>query len=378
MKIGVIGQKGIPSRAGGVEIHVEELASRLVSLGNDVTVYCRKSYCDEIKDVHRGIKLKYIPSLNTKHLDAITYTMLASIDAIRSDYDVVHYHALGPSLLSFIPRVFGKKVVCTVHGLDWKREKWGAVAKKTLKLGELCTAKFPNKTISVSETIKAYYNETYKNNTVYIPNGVEEGSYVPAEEIVEKYGVKQGEYILFLARLVPEKGLHYLIEAYNKIKTDKKLVIAGGSSHTDDYVNEIKEMVKDNPNIIMTGFISGKPLKELFSNAYLYVLPSEIEGLPISLLEAMSYGQCCLVSNIEENIDVIKSYGYSFESKNVDSLKQVLEQLLENEEMVQKVRNNVKEYVKEEYDWDRVASKTEKVYQSLFYNTDDLILDGEW
>ncbi len=365
MKIGVIGQKGIPSRAGGVEIHVEELASRLASSGNDITVYCRKSYCDEIKDVHRGAKLKYIPSLNTKHLDAITYTFLASIDAVISDYDIVHYHALGPSLLSFIPRMFGKKIVCTVHGLDWKREKWGAIAKKALKLGEVCTAKFPHKTISVSESIKNYYNETYNNDTVYIPNGVEESEYISANEIVSKYGIQKDEYILFLARLVPEKGLHYLIEAYNQINTDKKLVIAGGSSHTNDYVDKIKEMVKDNPNIIMTGFVNGKTLQELYSNAYLYLLPSEIEGLPISLLEAMSYGQCCLVSNIEENIDVIKDHGYSFESKKVDSLKRELENLLENKNKVEKVREKVKDYVKQEYNWDIVASKVEKVYQSL-------------
>lgn len=366
MKIGVIGQKGIPSRAGGVEIHVEEIASRLADNGNDVTVYCRKSYCEEIKETHKGINLVYIPSLNTKHLDAITYTFLASIDAVRKNYDIVHYHALGPSLLSFIPRLFGKKVVCTVHGLDWKREKWGKIAKKALKLGELATAKFPHKTISVSESINRYYNDTYKNDTIYIPNGVDDKKFVEAKEIIEKYSLNTGDYILFLARLVPEKGAHYLIDAFNQIDTDKKLVIAGGSSHTDEYVNTLKEKTKNNPNIIMTGFVKGRILDELFSNAYMYVLPSEIEGLPISLLEAMSYGQCCLVSDIEENIDVIKEFGYSFKNKDVSSLKNMLQDLLNNPEKVELVRNTVKDYVQGEYNWDIVANKTEQAYESLY------------
>lgn len=366
MKIGVIGQKGIPSRAGGVEIHVEEIASRLADNGNDVTVYCRKSYCEEIKETHKGINLVYILSLNTKHLDAITYTFLASIDAVRKNYDIVHYHALGPSLLSFIPRLFGKKVVCTVHGLDWKREKWGKIAKKALKLGELATAKFPHKTISVSESINRYYNDTYKNDTIYIPNGVDDKKFVEAKEIIEKYSLNTGDYILFLARLVPEKGAHYLIDAFNQIDTDKKLVIAGGSSHTDEYVNTLKEKTKNNPNIIMTGFVKGRILDELFSNAYMYVLPSEIEGLPISLLEAMSYGQCCLVSDIEENIDVIKEFGYSFKNKDVSSLKNMLQDLLNNPEKVELVRNTVKDYVQGEYNWDIVANKTEQAYESLY------------
>ena len=170
--------------------------------------------------------------------------------------------------------MFGKKVVCTVHGLDWQREKWGKVAKKALKLGELATAKFPHKTISVSESISNYYNETYNNDTIFVPNGIDEKISIEANEIIEKYGLQKDEYILFLARLVPEKGVHYLIEAYNKLNTNKKLVIAGGSSHSDDYVNKVNEMAKENPNIIMTGFVNGNLLEELFSNAYMYELPS--------------------------------------------------------------------------------------------------------
>ena len=363
MKIAMIGQKGVPSRSGGVEIHVEEIGARLAKSNNEVTVYCRKSYCDEIKENHRGINLKYIPSINTKHLDAITYTLLASLDAARSKYDVVHYHALGPSLLSFIPRMFGKKVVCTVHGLDWQREKWGKVAKKALKLGELATAKFPHKTISVSESISNYYNETYNNDTIFVPNGIDEKISIEASEIIEKYGLHKDEYILFLARLVPEKGVHYLIEAYNKLNTNKKLIIAGGSSHSDDYVNKVNEMAKENPNIIMTGFVNGNLLEELFSNAYMYVLPSEIEGLPISLLEAMSYGNCCLVSDIDECASVVEDKAIIFKKSNVADLQSKLQEACEDARQVQKYKDEAADYICGKYNWDDVVERTLELYR---------------
>lgn len=365
MKIAIIGQKGIPSRAGGVEIHVEEIASRLVDKGNDVTVYCRESYCDDKYEMYKGIRIKYINSINTKHLDAITYTFLATIDAIKNDYEIIQYHALGPSLLSFIPRMLGKNVVCTSHGLDWQREKWGLSGKLALKLGEVASVKFPNKTISVSKNLAKYYSEKYNKDVAYIPNGIEDKNKKDVDLIKEKFSLKKDEYILFLARLVPEKGAHYLIDAFNNIKTDKKLVIAGGSSHSDDYVNKLKEKASYNKNIIFTGFVSGDILDELFTNAYMYVLPSEIEGLPISLLEAMAYGQCCLTSDIKENLEVIESYGETFESKNIESLKSKIEYLLSNEKIVNEYKANAEGFIRDKYNWDDVAEKTNEVFKEV-------------
>lgn len=366
MKVAIIGLKGIPSRLGGVEVHVEEIASRLVSYGNCVTVYCRASYCSEKHKNYKGIDIRYIPSIATKHLDAITYTFLATINAIRNDYDVIQYHALGPSLLSFIPRLFGKKVVTTSHGLDWKRDKWGGFATRVLKIGELASIKFAHRTIAVSKSLTEYYVNKYNKEVTYIPNGIEKKSRRKANEIKEKFGLEKDEYILFLARLVPEKGLHYLIEAYNNIDTDKKLVIAGGSSHSDDYVSKVKEMAKDNSNIIFTDFVSGNLVDELFTNAYMYVLPSEIEGLPISLLEAMSYGQCCLVSNINENMEVIDSNAESFNNKDVESLKSKLEYLLKNRGVVNFYKESSEEFIRKKYCWDNVAKDTEVVFREVF------------
>lgn len=365
MKIAMIGQKGIPSRVGGVEIHVEEIASRLVNKGHDVTAYCRKNYCDGSFQEYKGINIKYIKSINNKHLDAITYTFLATIDAIKRDFDIIQYHALGPSMLAFIPKLFGKKVVCTVHGLDWQREKWGKVAKLALKFGEYACAKFPHKTITVSNGLVNYYKEKYNKDIVYIPNGIDKKHKLKCKIIKEKYNLDKDGYILFLARLVPEKGAHYLIEAFNKINTDKKLVIAGGSSHSDSYVDRLKLIAKDNPNILFTGFVKGDILAELFTNAYFYILPSEIEGLPISLLEAMAYGQCCLVSDIKENLEVVEDHSQSFKNKDVNDLHKKIEWLINNPDEVNKYKLISEDFILSKYNWNKIVDEIEGLFNEL-------------
>lgn len=364
MKIAMIGQKGIPTRSGGVEIHVEEIAARLVERGHEVVVYCRKNYCINKPHEYKGIKLKYISSINTKHLDAIIYSFLATIDALIKGFDIYHYHALGPSTVSWIPRLFGKKVVCTIHGLDWQRQKWGKFASAYLKFGELCCGKVPHKAISVSETVQRYMINKYNKNIEYIPNGMNIPGMKEANIINEEYNLNKNEYILFLARLVPEKGAHYLIEAYNRITTGKKLVIAGDSSHSDDYVKSLGKLAENNENIIFTGFVSGDKLEELFSNAFLYVLPSDIEGMPISLLEAMSHGLKCLVSDIDENSSVIKDYGCSFSRRSVDDLCDKLLSILEGK--VEFCDNGILvNYIRENFNWDRVVILHEAVYKSV-------------
>lgn len=366
MRVAMIGQKGIPSRAGGIEIHAENIAKRLVRLGCEVDVYCRKGYCEqEYEKGYQGINIRYAPFINTKHLDAITHTFFSTIKALFSRCDIFHYHALGPSTLAFIPRIFGKKVVCTVHGLDWQRGKWGGFASKYLKFGEYATARFANATITVSKNLVQYYQNKYDILPIYIPNGIERPLIVAPDIILNKYNIGRDDYILFLARLVPEKGAHYLIQAFKALKTDKKLVIAGGSSHSDNYEQELRALAKDNKNIIFTGFISGKELEELYSNAYLYVLPSDIEGLPISLLEAMSYGNCCLTSDIPENTAVIEDKGYSFIKSNTEDLVSKLELLLQNDRMVRLSNDTAADFVINQYNWDNVTKQTMGVYESI-------------
>lgn len=372
MKIAMIGHKRIPSREGGVEIVVEELATRMSECGHDITVYNRMGHHVSGKEnstktktkEYKGVKIKTVFTINKKGLDALIYSFFATILAIFCNYDVIHYHAEGPCAMIPIAKLFGKKVVATIHGLDWQRAKWGGFATKFLLFGEKMAAKYADEVIVLSENVKNYFKDTYNRDVKFVPNGVNKPVIRKADIITKKYGLKKDNYILFLARIVPEKGLHYLIDAYNQLNTDKKLVIAGGSSHTNTYYNEIKEKVKNNKNIIMTGFVQGKELEELFSNCYLYCLPSDIEGMPLSLLEAMSYGRNCLVSDIKENVTVCDEYAFSFKKGNVNDLKKQLEKLLSNKNLLKK-EADISNHVLEKYNWDDIANKTLNIYKNI-------------
>lgn len=378
MKIAMLGHKRIPSREGGVEIVVEELACRMVENGHEVTVYNRKGHHVSGKEyedfsykrkfVYKGINVITIPTFKSKSLNAVVYSLLATFHAIIKPYDVIHFHAEGSCVMILLAKLFGKKCVATIHGLDWKRSKWGGFATKYLLLGERIAAKYADEVIVLSKEMQKYFCNIYGRNTVYIPNGINTHDLVAPKIISDKYGLGGGDYYLFVARLVPEKGLHYLIDAYEKISTDKKLVIAGGSSHTDDYVNIIQERCKKNSNIIMTGFVQGEELAELFSNCYFYVLPSDVEGMPISLLEAMSFGCNCLVSDIPENIAIVHKTAFAFEHGNVMSLEKVLNQIemlsMENDT---NNRDLIRNYVLETYSWESILKQTIEIYKRIVY-----------
>ena len=263
----------------------------------------------------------------------------------------------------WIPHLFHKKIIVTIHGLDWQRSKWGGFATKYIKYGEKCAVKYADQIIVLSENVKKYFKDTYNRETVFVPNGIEKPTMKKANIIKNKYDLNKYDYILFLARIVPEKGLDDLIDAYEKIKTDKKLVIAGGASHTNDYLEHIKEKTKNNKNIIMTGFVQGDELDELYSNAYLYCLPSHIEGMPISLLEALSYGCNVLISNIDENIQVAEKYATTFKMGDVSDLTNKLEACIEGKNRYND--NEIQEYVLNKYSWDDVVEKTLKIYKEI-------------
>ena len=382
MKIIMLGHKRIPSREGGVEIVVEELASRMAVKGHDVTVYNRKGNhvsgaengLMEYKKSYeyRGIHVKTVFTLPNKSLNAIVYAFLATLKACVTKCDVVHFHAEGPCAMLPLAKLFGKKCVATIHGLDWQRAKWGGFATRFLLFGEKMAAKFADEVIVLSSGVQEYFQKEYARKTLLIPNGIEKPQICEAEEITKKYGLEREKYILFLARLVPEKGAHTLMEAYRKSNLTIPLVIAGGGSHSGDYENEIKELADEinrevvvsaapdtksedirMKKVILTGFIQGKVLEELYSNALFYVLPSEIEGMPLSLLEAMSYGNICLTSDIVENTVVTEQYGFAFQNRDVESLRAMLEKL------------TVKQHVFSRYNWDEVVNRTLECYESI-------------
>lgn len=371
MKIVMLGHKHIPSREGGVEVVVEELSTRMAKLGHEVTCYNRNSkhVMDKNEEIgklgeYKGIKIKRVLTIDKKGLSAITSSFFASIKALFSKADVVHYHAEGPCYWIWIVKFFSKKrIVVTIHGLDWQRSKWGGFASKIIKKGEQRAVKYADEIIVLSKNVQNYFKEVYSRDTIYIPNGVNKPNILKENIITKKYKLKKDDYILYLGRIVPEKGIHYLIEAYNNIKTNKKLVIAGGSSDTDEYYKELRELSKTNKNIIFTGFVQGKELEELYSNSYIYVLPSDLEGMPLSLLEAMSYGNCCLTSNIEECSSVIEDKGVTFKKSDIKDLQDKLEYLCNNIKEVNKYKKESQEYILDKYNWDNVVDETLKLYE---------------
>lgn len=371
LKIAMIGQKRIPSREGGVEIVVEELATRMVQKGNEVICYNRsgKHALDKNEKVenlneYKGIKIKKVLTIDKKGLAAMTSSLFGTLKILFSNVDVVHYHAEGPCAWLWIIRFFSrKKIVVTIHGLDWQRAKWGGFATKYIKFGEKIAAKYANEIIVLSKNVQEYFKKEYKRETIFIPNGVTKPEKVLANNIKKKYNLKKDEYILFLGRIVPEKGIHYLIDAYAKIKTDKKLVIAGGASDTSEYYDNLKRKAKDNKNIIFTGFIQGQILNELYSNCYIYCLPSDLEGMPLSLLEAMSYGNCCLTSDIAECSTVIDDKGVTFKKGNMNNLAKKLQELCDDDKKVKKYKKDSQKYILKKYNWEDIVNKTLELYK---------------
>lgn len=370
LKIAMLGHKRIPSREGGIEIVVEELSTRMVKEGNSVTCYNRSGHHVSGKEFdggsleeYRGVKLKSVFTINRKGLAAMTSSFFAAICIAFGKYDVVHFHAEGPCAMLWLPKLFRKRCIATIHGIDWQRAKWGGFASKYIKFGEKIAAKYADEVIVLSNGVQKYFMDTYGRKTVFIPNGVNRPTLRSPQLIKEKFGLDKDKYILFLGRLVPEKGITYLIEAFRKVNTDKKLVIAGGSSDTDEFSQKLKELTKGDDRIIFTGFVQGQTLEELYSNAYVYCLPSDLEGMPLSLLEAMSYGNCCLTSDIAECAEVVEDKALTFKKSDTYDLQQKLQFACDNEQEVQKLKNQAADYICDRYNWDDVVNQTIKLYK---------------
>lgn len=371
LSIAMLGHKHIPSREGGIEVVVEELSTRMVQLGHQVTCYNRNGhhvsgseFDGEKLDEYKGVHLKYVFTISRKGLAAMTSSLFAAIRTAFGKYDVVHIHAEGPAAMCWISKLSGKKCIVTIHGIDWARSgKWNKFACGYIKFGEKMAVKCADEIIVLSRNVQRYFKDTYGRETVYIPNGVNRKPIRPANQIKDKWGLEKDSYILFLGRIVPEKGVHYLVKAFKEIKTDKKLVIAGGSSDTSEYMGELRELAKDDDRIIFTGFVQGRMKHELYSNAYVYCLPSDLEGMPLSLLEAMSYGNCCLTSNIDECTEVVGDKAVAFRKGNVDNLREKLQELIDNSGVVGEYKAAAADYILEKYNWDDVVEKTLEAYK---------------
>ena len=371
-RVAIIGHKFIPSRDGGVEVVVSNLAPHLAEAGYEVTCYNRTSRQARklrkqgtLAREYRGVHLIWTPTLDRRGLAAVSSSVLATIMAAFSRFDLVHFHAEGPCVFCWLPRLMGKKVVVTVHGLDHKRQKWGKFASAYILRGEKAAVRHAHSIIVLNTSMQEYFLRQYGRDTVLIPNGVEPAEIRPAREIIEQFGLVSRGYILFVGRLDPGKGIHYLIDAYRKLHTDKKLVIAGGSSDTDDYVKQLHEMAGDTPSIIFTGFLQGTVLEELYSNAHLYVLPSDHEGMPLSLLEAMNYGCCCVTSDIRECTAVMNGCGLTFPRGNAEALRETLQNLCDHPDQAEAYRSEAREVISSKYTWQEITEQTDRLYRRL-------------
>lgn len=364
----MFGQKRL-SREGGIEIVVKELCTRMAKNGYTVTCYNRSGHHVsgaeyDKKTEYEGINQKCVPTIEKKGLAAVSSSFFAALYSAFGKYNVVHIHAEGPAFFSWLPKLLGKRVIVTVHGLDWQREKWkSGFGSKFIKQGKKNAVKYADEIIVLSKGVHDYFRNQYGRETRFIPNGVNRPEIRKAELITDKFGLTKDSYILFLGRLVPEKGIRYLVEAFKNVKTEKKLVIAGGSSDTDSFMKELKELAKDDKRIIFTGFVQGQMLEELYSNAYIYTLPSDLEGMPLSLLEAMSYGNCCLVSDIQECTEVVEDKALIFKKSNVQDLQNKLQEACDRTEKVMELKQQAADYICKKYNWDDVVEETLKLYR---------------
>ncbi len=373
LKIAMFGHKHFPSREGGVEIVVGELSTRMAALGHDVVCYNRSGhYVGEATEnsltngEFKGVKVRSVFTVDAKGLAAASSSFFAALKCIFSHVDVVHIHAEGPALMCPLLKLFRKKVIVTVHGLDWQSKKWNSgLGSKYIRLGEKAAVKYADEIIVLSKSTQEYFKQTYNRETVHISNGVEKPEICEVQLITENFALQKDNYILFLGRLVPGKGLKHLITAFKNIKTSKKLVIAGGASDTVDYANEIRNLAKDDDRIIFTGFVEGRMMAELYSNAYIYTLPSSLEGMPLSLLEAMSYGNACLVSDIPQCTEVVEDKGETVHIESSDDLQIALQKLCDNPQIVDEYKSQAADFICSKYSWDDVVEKTLRLYKSV-------------
>ena len=363
MKVAFIGQKGLPATYGGVERHVEELAARVAAHGHQACVYNRPHYNPSAPAEYRGVSVVTLPSVATKHLDAITHVAVCTAHALRHHADIVHYHGVGPALLSWAPARRGVCALATVHGRDWQRPKWGGAASLALRAGEWMSVHAPDATVVVSRSLASDLSDRYGRPVHYIPNGIvlESGDDL---SILGELGVEPGGYVLFASRLVPEKGAHYLAEAWRRQDSDMTLVMAGDSSFSADYVESLRAACAHD-RIVFPGYVFGPRLATLFRNAALFVLPSDVEGLPIVLLEALGYGTPVLASYIAPNREVLGDLGRTFAAGNVDDLQRQLGAALGELPMLHEQAQEAASSIATTYDWDVVADDTIALYETV-------------
>lgn len=383
MNIAMIGQKGIgtgpsvkngaASVGGGVETHVLELSTRLTRLGHTVTAYGRFWYVPQGTTRVNGIRVVRLPSIRTKWFDTITHTFLSTLHAVLVlRPEVYHFHGVGPALLSWIPRVLAPRatVVTTFHSVDRLHKKWGAFARVMLRLGERAAFAFADETIMVSKTLVRYAEKEYGRRATYIPNGISPVRTSVDPLLLSPFGLQPFDYIAMVSRLVPHKGAHTLIAAWQRARAMQpdllqhmKLAIIGGGAFTDDYVRKLQMMTSHDDSVVLTGHQRGESLDALFAGARFMVHPSTSEGLPIAVLEEMSYGKAVIAANIPETMEVVAEYGVPFPAGDVEALAEAMIDLATDPMHAAAIGHAARTFVEDEYHWDDIAQDILEMYR---------------
>jgi glycosyltransferase involved in cell wall biosynthesis len=361
LRIAFIGGRGIGSAYSGIERYYEELGSRLAARGHSVVAYCRPHFAPDVP-VYRGLRVRRLPTVRAKHLETIVHSILATFDVCFRRIDLVQFHALGSSPLSWIPRLAGKRTVVSVRGLDWQRAKWGRVARAYLRFCEWTSIHCPDATAVVSRALQRHFESRFGRRVRYIPNGVAPTERRPPVAI-GRWGLEARQYFLYAGRLSPEKGLDILIEAHRALR-GPRLVLAGGSSYSDDYMAQLRASAGE--GTVFTGFLVGDDLTEIYSNALAFVLPSRMEGLSVALLEALAYGLPVIASDIPENRELVDECGgYLFRLDDVADLRRALQSVAASPQEALRVGEQARRQVQARFDWNRIADDTAEFYRGV-------------
>ena len=366
MKIAMLGTRGVPARYSGFETCVEQLGSRLVERGHEVTVYCRAHRLQSVENTYKGMRLVQIPTIRNKYLETIFHSLFSSVRALFHNFDIGLFFIAGNSLVSWIPRVAGTKTILNVDGLDWKRDKWPAAAKSYIRLSEYLAGKFPDQYLTDSRSVQVSYEERFRfHPPIYIPYGSELERRPPGNTLT-KFGLEPKQYILFVGRLVPENCVHHLIEAYKELETELKCVIVGGASYSENYQQHLQQLASKDPRVVLAGFLFDERYRELGSNSLIFVETSAVGGTHPALIEAMAFGNCVIVNDTPENLETIMDAGLSYDGNiGAESLRDVLEQILNDRDRIQKLRRRAKKRAKEAFSWEAVTDDYERLFHEV-------------
>ncbi len=360
MKIAIMGIRGIPANYGGFETFAEEMAPRLVARGHEVTVYGRSNCIDYEEEYYKGVRIKILPTISHKYFDTVIHTLVCVFASFFARYDVVLICNSANSCFSFVPRLWGKKVVVNVDGLEWQRKKWNILGRVFYRISEVLATIFPNAIVTDARSIQEYYIKQFGAESTYIPYGAP-SQRVDSIEVLQKYNLKSRDYVLYVSRLEPENNAHKLVKAFEEVRTDLRLVVVGDAPYSTAYIRQLH--ATEDPRIIFTGYVFGQGYRELQSNAYLYVQATEVGGTHPALLEGMGYGNCILANDVPEHREVLGEVGVYFNTKGHGVLRDKLQYLLDNPAVVEKYRKAVVKRAQQEYSWE----STTTAYESLFF-----------